>query len=273
MPSLRRTLSTPAARLSPYSYSSANSSSTMTRPAGGNPRRSSGSAIAERRVLADLDWWRVQEGQHDLRGYSPADFIGAAPSVTDPEHEQEQVPAADVLVDALAVTNNRTPIWNSLPGAGADAGVDDSHLSFYMSVHFSAHDTEPMTLSPLPQFSALAISERTPARRRLTVSSDDSQSSLDSTPETSILSLSPMSDMGFSDFAPIPPAADENVSPYAGLSRSSRRPTSSPFGRSVSYSTVESRLTFGREHNNRFEDIVAPPFFSNTMDEVDDLFI
>ena len=57
MPSLRRTLSTPAVRSSPYSTSSSTTRQT--------PRRSSGSETAGRRVLADIDWWLVTEGQSD----------------------------------------------------------------------------------------------------------------------------------------------------------------------------------------------------------------
>lgn len=56
MPSLRRTSSTPAVRLSPYS-----NVSVATR--GNGHRRSSGSDTTTRRVLAEIEWWRVTEGQ------------------------------------------------------------------------------------------------------------------------------------------------------------------------------------------------------------------
>lgn len=55
MPSLRRTTSSPNVRTSPYS-SSARSSHPGRRASGG-------SDTARRRVLADMDWWAVLEGQ------------------------------------------------------------------------------------------------------------------------------------------------------------------------------------------------------------------
>jgi hypothetical protein len=56
---LRRTLSAPAVRSSPYP-----SSSMRIFGSGGRPGRpSSGSSTSSRRVLADLDWWSVVEGQ------------------------------------------------------------------------------------------------------------------------------------------------------------------------------------------------------------------
>ncbi|KAG6376208.1 hypothetical protein JVT61DRAFT_2183 [Boletus reticuloceps] len=62
MPSLRRSFSSPSVRSSPYP-SSLSSITSRTRPP---PRRPSPSATAERRVLADIDWWRVHDGQCDL---------------------------------------------------------------------------------------------------------------------------------------------------------------------------------------------------------------
>ncbi|KAG9318545.1 hypothetical protein JVU11DRAFT_636 [Chiua virens] len=59
MPSLRRSFSSPSVRSSPY----LSSPTTRTRQ---SPRRSSGSTTAERRVLADIEWWRVYDGQCDL---------------------------------------------------------------------------------------------------------------------------------------------------------------------------------------------------------------
>lgn len=68
MPSLRRTLSSPSVRSSPYSYpsSSANASAHATRAANPQPRRSSGSDTGSRRVLADIDWWLVHDIQRDF---------------------------------------------------------------------------------------------------------------------------------------------------------------------------------------------------------------
>jgi hypothetical protein len=67
MPSLRRAFSSPSVRSSPYpsALSSALPSSVRPRAPAPHPRRSSGSATAERRVLADIEWWRVHDGQCD----------------------------------------------------------------------------------------------------------------------------------------------------------------------------------------------------------------
>lgn len=65
MPSLRRSFSSPSVRSSPYP-SSSSPSTIRTRPAPHpHPRRSAG-ATGERRVLADIEWWRVHDGQCDL---------------------------------------------------------------------------------------------------------------------------------------------------------------------------------------------------------------
>jgi len=58
MPSLRRTLSTSSVRSSPYPTSLG-----VAQGRGHGPRRSSDSETSSRRVLADIDWWRVIDGQ------------------------------------------------------------------------------------------------------------------------------------------------------------------------------------------------------------------
>ena len=58
MPSLRRTASSPAVRSSPYSNGA-------VAARGHGHRRSSGSETTSRRVLADIEWWRVSDGQYD----------------------------------------------------------------------------------------------------------------------------------------------------------------------------------------------------------------
>ena len=64
MPSLRRALSTPSVRVSPYP-----SLLTLTsRSQRSGHRRSSGSDLSARRVLADIDWWRVADGQREKKG-------------------------------------------------------------------------------------------------------------------------------------------------------------------------------------------------------------
>ncbi len=65
MPSLRRTFSSPAVRSSPYPSASEHAGPS-NRAHGGGRRRSSGSETIGRRVLADIEWWRVVDGQRDL---------------------------------------------------------------------------------------------------------------------------------------------------------------------------------------------------------------
>jgi hypothetical protein len=57
MPSLRRAFSSPSVRSSPYSTSSSSRIGARTR------RRSSGTETSSRKVLADIEWWRVLDGQ------------------------------------------------------------------------------------------------------------------------------------------------------------------------------------------------------------------
>ena len=64
-PSLRRTFSSPSVRSSPYPLGLSNSNVGSGRVYGHGHRRSSGSETTNRRVLADLEWWRVVDGQHD----------------------------------------------------------------------------------------------------------------------------------------------------------------------------------------------------------------
>ncbi|KAF8891307.1 hypothetical protein BD779DRAFT_1468891 [Infundibulicybe gibba] len=71
MPSLRRTLSSPSVRSSPYPTaisSSSSSSSSSSGIAQGNGRRRASTETGSRRVLADIDWWTVTAGQLDESG-------------------------------------------------------------------------------------------------------------------------------------------------------------------------------------------------------------
>lgn len=57
-------MSSPSVRSSPYpSLSNAVNSAAGSR--GNGHRRSSGSETTSRRVLADIEWWRVADGQRD----------------------------------------------------------------------------------------------------------------------------------------------------------------------------------------------------------------
>ncbi|KIK59610.1 hypothetical protein GYMLUDRAFT_245279 [Collybiopsis luxurians FD-317 M1] len=97
MPSLRRTVSSPAVRSSPYPTSSSAAqlnTGPLTRPGHGH-RRSSGSETATRRVLADIEWWRVTEGQEAEAEQN--------------DHEQSPQSPVENLMDSLE--GLVSPIW------------------------------------------------------------------------------------------------------------------------------------------------------------------
>ncbi|KAJ7632772.1 hypothetical protein FB45DRAFT_514710 [Roridomyces roridus] len=92
MPSLRRSYSSPSVRSAPYSPGPA--------PRGSGHRRSTGSETTIRRVLADIEWWRVADGQHEVPEQEAEEQDDL-----DPGEEQdlpEQVPADAVAVGAFA---------------------------------------------------------------------------------------------------------------------------------------------------------------------------
>lgn len=122
MPSLRRTFSSPPARRGPYSYpSSLSSSGAQTRAGPHQPRRSSGSDVSNRRVLADIDWWIVQDGQRDVYDASTGGrtLTDAAENDTDVESgaggATPTAPAPGEGVDAVL------PAWQPTPSIGVTA--------------------------------------------------------------------------------------------------------------------------------------------------------
>lgn len=120
MPSLRRTFSYPPVRSSPYPTSSPSSALyNASRAQGGHGhRRSSGSDVSHRRVLADIEWWRVADGQrldqgddfHQVEGDQDADQRGQA------SNEQPAMAATLSLDDwSSPWTSGNTLIIASLP--------------------------------------------------------------------------------------------------------------------------------------------------------------
>ncbi|KAH9901547.1 hypothetical protein C8Q73DRAFT_636200 [Cubamyces lactineus] len=278
MPSLRRTLSSPSVRSCPYTYpsSSAVAASHPTRVASHPPRRSSGSETANRRVLADIDWWLVHDIERDFVPGPPGaddDEVrqGAAENVQVRDRGALDIPLADALLAPPPVASPpaatiaapsvggsfesdllSSPLW--------DVSTDDS--SFGMS--------SPEAMSPLPQFASLSIAPRTPLRRHASTSS---QSSVESTPEDALCPLPTYLDV----LRPMAPA----YPPAFATSLAPRRPANARAPalatRSISYSAVEFQLSaFSRFGDDPFgEDTPAPPpFFSSTMEdnEMDDLF-
>jgi hypothetical protein len=120
MPSLRRTFSYPPVRSSPYpTYSPSSALYNASRAQGGHGhRRSSGSDVSHRRVLADIEWWRVADGQrldhgddfHQVDGDQDADQRGQA------SNEQPAMATPLSLDDwSSSWTSGNTLIITSLP--------------------------------------------------------------------------------------------------------------------------------------------------------------
>lgn len=106
-PSLRRTFSSPSVRASPYPTAFSNSLNAASGRVNGQAnRRSSGSETTGRRVLADLEWWRVVDGQHAIDGeVVPED----QEQVQDEEQEQ---PSLNIVSDE-DVERPSTPVnWS-----------------------------------------------------------------------------------------------------------------------------------------------------------------
>ncbi|KAK7693768.1 hypothetical protein QCA50_003340 [Cerrena zonata] len=268
MPSLRRTLSSPTVRSSPYSYSSP-SSSLLTRQGSHGPRRSSGSDTIQRKVLADIDWWRVEESQREVRGLPPlARPADANHQNADAEHEYESETGS---LSSVSIMTD-VPLWQPAPGSGG--AMHESELSLFSSVLSteteSAVSNSPESLSP--QFAALSLSSRVNAHRRLVSSSASSISSVESTPTSLLSPLAHFSDMGFGDIVPHV-EDDDDAAFIPSLPRARRRTV--PLGRCVSYSQVEDQLstTKSRTFDDLFDDAFSDEFFAQTRTEVEDLFL
>ncbi|TDL27408.1 hypothetical protein BD410DRAFT_418611 [Rickenella mellea] len=162
MPSLRRTVSSPAVRPSPYptTLSVGISSSAV----GANRPRRTNSETAGRRVLADIDWWRVLDGQHaeDL----------------DADRDQEQSPrVVQDETDASVLSTEQ----DQLPFAGVDIVRPMSPAPHRVEL-----SSEPSSLMmPFATMSISAIAPSTPPRSRR--AQNMSTSSTESTPEPSSL--------------------------------------------------------------------------------------
>ncbi|KAG6854589.1 hypothetical protein C0991_004925 [Blastosporella zonata] len=154
MPSLRRTISSPSVRSSPYrALSSAVNSAQGSRPSG--HRRSSGSETSTRRVLADIDWWRVTDGQRDPDA--------------DEEPEVDNHDQAPDSPSALEELLNTSVLFS--------AGMSAERIMVPLAVG----SQESSQALPTNQFAALSISPETPMRSRH--ARQTSVSSLESTPE------------------------------------------------------------------------------------------
>ncbi|KAJ7087883.1 hypothetical protein C8R44DRAFT_893118 [Mycena epipterygia] len=145
MPSLRRTLSSPSVRTASAPYPAMLSPSTPgPRTHGNGHRRSTGSETSNRRVLADIEWWRVADGQRDV---VPEQESGEHD--LDPDQEDDQ--------------------GTEVGAAGAERPTTPAHGSPHL----------PGSEMPIDEMAALSIAPASPRRHAL----ESSSSSLESTPE------------------------------------------------------------------------------------------
>ncbi|KAI0028159.1 hypothetical protein K488DRAFT_73986 [Vararia minispora EC-137] len=201
MPSLRRSFSTPAVRSTPYPLSA------LVGAVRGHPRRpSSASETSTRRVLADIDWWRVTEGQCEP---APAEVVVQE----EPEEEEEDVDARPPLEPGAGPP--RAPASAQVtPGSSTDedgdgeSGVPAASFLLASGVLLERPTTPVRTVDISPQLAFRAPSGyalRVPIRRH---ASESSVESLDSSPD---LPLTPREHFSF--FDPGFAASEDDVFP------------------------------------------------------------
>ncbi|KIJ35713.1 hypothetical protein M422DRAFT_782411, partial [Sphaerobolus stellatus SS14] len=132
---LRRSASSPSVRVAPYSYpvsTPTSSSSPRRRRRGASdaaspafPRRLPSDSAAPRRVLAEIDWWRVVEGQREVDEHDNGG---------DDEHHVEDDTTGDDVVARVSTPEPRSP--RSLYPVQEDADDHDA----LPHAHTHAHD-------------------------------------------------------------------------------------------------------------------------------------
>ncbi|KAJ6597048.1 hypothetical protein DFH09DRAFT_1071980 [Mycena vulgaris] len=144
---------------------------------GNGHRRSTGSETSIRRVLADIEWWRVADGQRDV---VPEQESEAADFDLDQDQDQEDLPDQVPQVPA--------PI-----GVGGELGTERPSTP----AHWSAHLPDSPEM-PIFEMAALSIAPATPRRHAL----ESSSSSLESTPEApDVQAEHPYLDLGVLNFS------------------------------------------------------------------------
>ncbi|EKM82467.1 hypothetical protein AGABI1DRAFT_111083 [Agaricus bisporus var. burnettii JB137-S8] len=162
MPSLRRTASSPAVRPSPYLPTAARVR---------HKKRSPASLSSARRVLADIDWWRVTEGQ------------------SDPNHDDADENRGQGLIVDIPLSTD----------------VSVGHPPILAPLHWDLDVPEhSLEVLPTAEFAALSISPSTPTRRGCDSSSSSVESSPEQLPENLFDDVLSELDMGFLD-SPLPP--------------------------------------------------------------------
>ncbi|KAG6335850.1 hypothetical protein ID866_3240 [Astraeus odoratus] len=125
--------------------------SSRVRSSGQQPRRSSGSEASERRVLADIEWWKVVDSQ--------------CPPTSDSDQDEVQLQSAARVSEGGTVTLS----------AGGDLESPQMPLSPYSFTH---DPTQPIFLE---EYDPLVTASLSLSRRRH--GRDSSFSSVESTPE------------------------------------------------------------------------------------------
>jgi hypothetical protein len=125
MPSLRRAFSTPSVRVSPYP-ALPSSRSHRAHPHG--HRRSSGSDVSDRKVLADIDWWRVADGQRERGGEEEDEEGEGEGEERDVVGEENPAPADSADSEAMAIASRNDAI-PALPTTESATGVEPERPS------------------------------------------------------------------------------------------------------------------------------------------------
>ncbi|PCH37852.1 hypothetical protein WOLCODRAFT_161097 [Wolfiporia cocos MD-104 SS10] len=173
MPSLRRTLSSPARR-APYSAPpslSPAASSTVARAGHPAPRRAPGTDVAHRRVLADIDWWLVHDGQCDPAPHADPDpdsddenDASVPARAASPAPAPAPAPAPVAIASALPVEDDDAPVLPLPAWLPARDVLSFDDVSPDYSVPSPELDALALTPSPLvPRLAALTLSPCTPA--------------------------------------------------------------------------------------------------------------
>jgi len=251
MPSLRRTASSPAVRSSPYS-------SGAVAARGHGHRRSSGSETTSRRVLADIEWWRVSDGQCDPnadqeqedRNLGNQDMVSLDVSV-----------GASIHIRTLdAGVDHQSPL--PLPWLSGPTGVTSEVCIFRRYCQFLLIRPVPICQTtdyalPTEQFSGLSITPHTPTRRYHTPESSSSSSSLESTPEAAAAPIEGFArgmsdmDMGFLEASNLPFSSQRHSSRFGSLSPILMRPF-----------TLGDCLSLKDDHEAQYADFAISPLCS-----------
>ncbi|KAF8511008.1 hypothetical protein BU17DRAFT_97608 [Hysterangium stoloniferum] len=156
---LRRSASSPSVRVAPYSFPLSSSSSSTRRRRGTsdaahpNPRRVVSDSTCPRRVLADIEWWRVIQGQRDdmdeneneneeINVMEAENEQGDTEAVEETEDVAEREPAPPRTLESLY------PLYEDThPNAHAH---DDFGYSYHSHSRETSSDSVESTPSALP---------------------------------------------------------------------------------------------------------------------------